>query len=60
MFFKPFPTGAANVFGQLHDIGVIVGPVTAAFQLLKTNREIAFKRGELPLLECVRFNPPAE
>jgi hypothetical protein len=56
----PFPAGAANVFGQLHDIGVIVGLVTAAIQLLKASRKVALQRGELPLFERVRFNPPAE
>jgi len=55
-----FPSGAANVLGQLHDIGVIVGPVAAAVQLLKASRKVALQRGEVPLLERVRFNPPAE
>jgi hypothetical protein len=56
----PFPASAANVFGQLQDIGVIVGPVTAAFQLFKAVRKVALQCAELPLLERVRFNPPAE
>jgi hypothetical protein len=49
----------ACLFGQLHHIVVIVGPITAILQLLDANRNVSLQRGKLSAGMCPT-QPPAE